>query len=96
MQPFMINEQRMNTAIQVFVDKSKLLLQPDKNTLMILSELGLYHKARYDDNERLVLDLTPLQWVALGAAMAAVAEIGGYLDDPASGPLRATVAWERA
>ena len=46
---------------------------------MIANEMRFYDFTYYDEDGNLTFDLTDLQMVGLAAAVAAVAESGGYL-----------------
>lgn len=77
-QPFEVNPARVEAAIRVYQEKAANLTDPELQILCIAMELGFYHLTCYDEDGMIQMDLTDLQWVAMAAAVAAVAEVGGY------------------
>ena len=57
-------------------------MDPEITLLMIANELRFYDFCYYDADGDLTFDLTDLQWVALAAAVAAVAESGAMSANP--------------
>lgn len=86
MQPLEVRQDRVDKAQAVFAERVKSMLNPEQTVMMILTELCLYHGMSYDEDLHLRFDLTDLQWVAVAAAAAAIAEAGGLtlLTDKAS------------
>lgn len=78
-QPFLVNQTRVDAATKVLSDKWRVLT--DEQRLMVMIELGdrFYDQTTYDSEGDLNFIGTDLQVVAAAAAFAAVVEAGGYV-----------------
>lgn len=79
MQPFIINQGRVDKAVRVLNEKWAILTGEQR--LLVFSELNLHHCIYYDQDGALNFTGTDLQVVAIAAAFVAVAETGGILAD---------------
>ena len=79
MQPLDVKAERADRAAQIVAEKMRELTDPETMLLMIANEMRFYDFVYYDEDGNLTFDLTDLQMVGLAAAVAAVAEAGGYM-----------------